>query len=76
MFKKKNKNKDLYLSDLQPLTAAGKVALTISYLILFIWAAIILIPLAIMVISSFNGNQGQYISMTGDRKSTRLNSSH
>lgn len=65
MFKKK-KNKDLYLSDLQPLTAAGKVALTISYLILFIWAAIILVPLAIMVVSSFNGNQGQYISMTGD----------
>lgn len=66
MFKKKKKNKDLYLSDLQPLTAAGKVALTISYLILFIWALIILVPLAIMVISSFNGNQGQYISMTGD----------
>lgn len=66
MFKKKKKNKDLYLSDLQPLTAAGKVALTISYLILFIWAAIILVPLAIMVISSFNGNQGQYISMTSE----------
>ncbi len=66
MFKKKKKNKDLYLSDLQPLTAAGKVALTISYLILFIWALVILVPLAIMVISSFNGNQGQYISMTGD----------
>ena len=65
MFKKK-KNKDLYLSDLQPLTAAGKVALTISYLMLFIWAAIILVPLVIMVVSSFNGNQGQYISMTGD----------
>ena len=65
MFKKK-KNKDLYLSDLQPLTAAGKVALTLSYLILFIWAAIIVVPLIIMVVSSFNGNQGQYISMTGD----------
>ena len=63
---KKNKNKDLYLSDLQPLSAAGKLALGISYLVLFIWAAIILVPLAIMVISSFNGNQGQYISMTGD----------
>ena len=65
MFKKK-KNKDLYLSDLQPLSAAGKLALTISYLLLIIWALIILVPLAIMVISSFNGNQGQYISMTGD----------
>lgn len=61
---KKNKNKELYLSDLQPLSAAGKVALGISYIVLFIWAAIILVPLAIMVISSFNGNQGQYISMT------------
>lgn len=61
---KKNKNKDLYLSDLQPLSAAGKVVLGISYIVLFIWAAIILVPLAIMVISSFNGNQGQYISMT------------
>lgn len=65
MFKKK-KNKALYLSDLQPLTTAGKVALTLSYLILFIWAAIIVVPLVIMVVSSFNGNQGQYISMTGD----------
>lgn len=65
MFKKK-KNKDLYLSDLQPLTTAGKVALTLSYLILFIWAAIIVVPLVIMVVSSFNSNQGQYISMTGD----------
>ncbi len=65
MFKKK-KNKDLYLSDLQPLSAAGKLALTISYVLLIIWAAIILVPLAIMVISSFNGNQGQYISMTGE----------
>ena len=64
MFKKK-KNKDLYLSDLQPLSAAGKVALTISYVLLIIWAAIILVPLGIMVVSSFNGNQGQYISMTG-----------
>lgn len=34
--------------------------------LLFIWAAIILVPLVIMVVSSFNGNQGQYISMTGD----------
>ena len=64
MFKKK-KNKDLYLSDLQPLSAAGKVALTISYVLLIVWAAIILVPLGIMVVSSFNGNQGQYISMTG-----------
>ncbi|WP_243344046.1 sugar ABC transporter permease [Anaerococcus sp. AGMB09787] len=64
MFKKKKKE-NLYLSDLQPLSTAGKFVLAISYLILFIWAAIILVPLVIMVISSFNGNQGQYISMNG-----------
>lgn len=62
---KKNKKENLYLSDLQPLSTAGKLVLAISYLILFIWAAIILVPLVIMVISSFNGNQGQYISMNG-----------
>lgn len=65
MFKKK-KNSDLYLSDLQPLSAGGKTLLTITYIILLIWAAFILVPLAIMVISSFNGNQGQYISMSGE----------
>lgn len=65
MFKKK-KNKDLYLSDLQPLSAGGKTLLAITYIILLVWAAFILVPLAIMVISSFNGNQGQYISMSGD----------
>ena len=49
MFKKK-KNSDLYLSDLQPLSAGGKTLLTITYIILLIWAAFILVPLAIMVI--------------------------
>ena len=65
MFKRKNKNQaNLYLSDLQPLSTGGKIALGIVYLLLIIWAAIILVPLMIMAISSFNSNQGQYISMS------------
>ena len=64
--RKKNKENDLYLSDLQPLSTGGKIALFLTYLLLIVWAAIILIPLIIMTISSFNGNQGQYISMAGD----------
>ena len=63
--RKSNKN-DLYLSDLQPLSTFGKVMMAITYVILFLWAAVILVPLAIMVISSFNGNQGAYISLTSD----------
>lgn len=60
--KKKN---SLYLSDRQPLTPMGKVFLALSYMILIIWAVIIIWPLAMMVISSFNGSQGKYISMAG-----------
>lgn len=64
MFKKKKS--DLYLSDKQPLNTVGKIMLTISYVILIAWAIAIIWPLGVMVISSFNGNQGQYISMSGD----------
>lgn len=65
---KKNKNKDnsLYLSDLTPLSTAGKIALGLIYVLLIIWAAVILVPLLIMTISSFNSNQGQYISLNSD----------
>lgn len=63
MRKKKN---DLYLSDMQPLSAAGKLVLTIEYILMILWALIIIVPLLIMVISSFNGNQGQYISMNSE----------
>ena len=56
--RKKNKENDLYLSDLQPLSTGGKIALFLTYLLLIVWAAIILIPLIIMTMSSFNGNQG------------------
>ncbi len=67
MFKKfrKKKNNDLYLSDQQPLTTVGKIFLAISYIILIAWAIAIIWPLAVMVISSLNGSQGQYISMSG-----------
>ena len=61
--KKKNNNASLYLSDKQPLNTIGKIMLVLSYAILIAWAIIIIWPLAIMIISSFNGNQGQYISL-------------
>ena len=61
--KKKTENKGLYLSDQQPLNTVGKIMLAISYIILIAWAVIVIVPLAMMVISSFNGNQGQYIQM-------------
>lgn len=64
--KKKNENKGLYLSDQQPLNTVGKIMLTISYIILIVWAVIIIVPLAMMIISSFNGNQGQYIQMSSN----------
>lgn len=64
MFKKKNKNNGLYLSDQQPLNTVGKIMLTISYIILILWATIIIVPLTMMVISSFNGNQGKYIQLS------------
>ncbi|MGI6441889.1 MAG: sugar ABC transporter permease [Peptoniphilaceae bacterium] len=53
----------MYLSDRKPLSAAGKVLLAITYLILILWSVVILWPLAQMVINAFNGNQGQYIIM-------------
>ena len=66
--RKKNKENNLYLSDLQPLSTGGKIALAISYILLLIWAFIILMPLLTMAISSFNGNQGKYISLASDFK--------
>ena len=65
MFKKNKKDTGLYLSDKQPLTPLGRVLLGLSYFILIAWAIIIIWPLVIMVISSFNGNQSKYISMAG-----------
>lgn len=57
----KKKKVDIYLSDKPPLTSLGKLMLGLSYAILIIWALIILVPLAYMIISSFNGNQDKYI---------------
>ena len=65
MFKKKKDN-SLYLSDRQPLNTMGKILLVISYVIMIGWAFIILWPLSVMVISSFNGNQGRNISLSGE----------
>lgn len=62
----KKKKDDLYLSDMQPLSRGGKIVLAIMYILMITRALIILVPLAIMVISSFNGNQGQYISMNSE----------
>lgn len=55
------KNNNLYLSDKQPLTIFGKINLGLSYLIILLWAIIIIWPLYIMVQSAFNGNQGTSI---------------
>lgn len=66
MANKKMKNSNLYLSDKPPLTLSGKIGLAISYAILIIWAILIVVPLAIMVVSSFNGMQSQYIVMGGE----------
>ncbi len=61
----KKSDDELYLSDRQPLSPLGWVFLILSYLILIIWAIVILWPLLQMVVSSLNGAQGKYISMTG-----------
>lgn len=66
MASKKQKKSNLYLSDKPPLTLSGKIGLTISYAILIIWVLLIIIPLLVMVISSFNGLQSQYIVMGSD----------
>ena len=65
MFKRKKDNK-LYLSDRQPLNTVGKILLALSYIIMIVWSFIIVWPLSVMVISSFNGNQGRNISLSGD----------
>ncbi|MBN2796506.1 MAG: sugar ABC transporter permease [Clostridia bacterium] len=62
LFRKKN---DLYLSDKQPLTFWGVIGLALTYLILIGWSIVILWPLGQMVISSFNGNQDQYLILNG-----------
>lgn len=53
LFKKKN---EMYLSDKQPLTKLGVMGLVLSYIILILWAFIIIWPISQIVITSFNGN--------------------
>lgn len=61
---RRKKKEQLYLSDRPPLDMVGRITLSLSHIVMLIWAFLILAPLVIMVISSFNGNQGKYISMT------------
>ena len=63
MASKKQNKSNLYLSDKPPLTLSGKIGLVVTYAILIIWALLIIIPLAAMVISSFNGLQDQFLSL-------------
>jgi len=60
MSKSKRKEK-LYLSDRQPLTLAGGIGLGATYLVLIAWVIVIVWPLYQMVVSAFNGKQGQYL---------------
>ena len=61
----KKKKNDLYLSDKQPLTVGGKIALAISYVFLIAWAIIVIWPISQVVISSFNGEQANRIIVGG-----------
>lgn len=62
LFKRKNKD-DLYLSDKQPLNFAGKINLSLIYIVLISWSIVIIWPLYQMVVSAFNGRQGQYLRL-------------
>lgn len=62
----KKKKNDLYLSDKQPLTVGGKIALGVSYAFLILWAVIVIVPIAQVVISSFNGAQANRLIIGGE----------
>ncbi len=59
----RKKKKTLNLSDRMPLTLGGKILLGITYLLLILWVLAILVPLALMFRSAFNGNQTTRINM-------------
>ena len=65
IFKKKKKN-DLYLSDKQPLTMGGKIALAFAYIFLAAWAIIVILPILQIIISSFNDAQATRIIIGGE----------
>ncbi len=60
------KKNDLYLSDKQPLTVGGKIALGVSYAFLILWAVMVIVPIAQIVISSFNGAQANRLIIGGE----------
>ena len=62
----KKKKNDLYLSDKQPLTVGGKIALGVSYAFLILWAIMVIVPIAQIVISSFNGAQVNRLIIGGE----------
>lgn len=62
LFKRKNKE-ELYLSDKQPLNFVGKINLSLIYIVLISWSIVIIWPLYQMVVSAFNGRQGQYLRL-------------
>lgn len=63
LFRKKS---NLYLSDKQPLSPLGVLMLIISYVVLFAWALMIILPLSDMVVSAFNGKQEQYLMLNSN----------
>ena len=62
----KKKKNDLYLSDKQPLTVGGKIALGVSYAFLILWEIMVIVPIAQIVISSFNGAQVNRLIIGGE----------
>ena len=62
----KKKKNDLYLSDKQPLTVGGKIALGVSYAFLILWAIMVIVLIAQIVISSFNGAQVNRLIIGGE----------
>ena len=62
----KKKKNDLYLSDKQPLTVGGKIALGVSYAFLILWAIMVIVPIGQIVISSFNGAQVNRLIIGGE----------
>lgn len=60
------KKQKLYLSDKRPLTPLGKVGIAFIYLFLILWSFVIIWPIIQIIVSSLNGAQGSYISLTGN----------
>mgnify|MGYP000091006966 FL=1 len=59
----RNRSKDIHLSDKQPLSIAGYVSIVISYVILIAWSFVVLWPLLQIVVTTFNGNQYDFVDV-------------